>query len=130
MDGSFFSVVPFPAKDCHSISHVRYTPHYEWLDNKKINPYKLLSNFKKNSRVNRMLRDASRYLPILSESKYLESFYEIKTVHIHNEIDDGRPVIFKVNKEIKGMFSVLGSKIDNIYEILKAIDKIVYKNFN
>ena len=33
MCGPFFSIMPFPSKQAHSFSHVRYTPHYEWDDN-------------------------------------------------------------------------------------------------
>src|SRR5262249_33626099 len=29
MDGPFFSCMPFPAEGCHSLSHVRYTPHWD-----------------------------------------------------------------------------------------------------
>jgi hypothetical protein len=32
MDGPFFSVMPFPARGLHTLSHVRYTPHYAWHD--------------------------------------------------------------------------------------------------
>ena len=30
MDGPFFSTMPFPAENLHSLSHVRYTPHEAW----------------------------------------------------------------------------------------------------
>ena len=32
MCGPFFSIMPFPDRNLHSFSHVRYTPHYEWYD--------------------------------------------------------------------------------------------------
>jgi len=32
MDGPFFSIMPFPARGLHSLSHVRYTPHCYWQD--------------------------------------------------------------------------------------------------
>ena len=32
MDGPFFSVMPFPARQLHSIHHVRYSPHHHWHD--------------------------------------------------------------------------------------------------
>jgi glycine/D-amino acid oxidase-like deaminating enzyme len=30
MDGAFFSLMPFPPRGLHSLSHVRYTPHQYW----------------------------------------------------------------------------------------------------
>ena len=30
MDGPFFSTMPFPAENLHSLTHVRYTPHKAW----------------------------------------------------------------------------------------------------
>ena len=32
MCGPFFSVMPFPPKNLHTLSHVRYTPHCYWQD--------------------------------------------------------------------------------------------------
>lgn len=32
MDGPCFSLMPFPARGLHTLSHVRYTPHAHWYD--------------------------------------------------------------------------------------------------
>src|SRR5262249_60709325 len=32
MDGPFFSLMPYPSRGLHTLSHVRYTPHYSWHD--------------------------------------------------------------------------------------------------
>jgi hypothetical protein len=32
MCGPFFSVMPFPPRGLHTLSHVRYTPHEAWSD--------------------------------------------------------------------------------------------------
>ncbi len=32
MDGPFFSCMPFPSAGLHSLTHVRYTPHFSWTD--------------------------------------------------------------------------------------------------
>jgi L-2-hydroxyglutarate oxidase LhgO len=122
MDGPFFSVMPFPTRSLHTLSHVRYTPHYSFPDQPGRSPYKVLYNYPKQSRANRMLRDASRYLPSLSEAHYQESLFEIKTTLMKNETDDGRPILFEESKELPGLFSVLGGKIDNIYDILERMD--------
>ena len=39
-----------------------------------------------------------------------------------NEIDDGRPILFENDKNLKNLYYVLGSKIDNIYDVLDRID--------
>jgi glycine/D-amino acid oxidase-like deaminating enzyme len=125
MDGPFFSVMPFPARGLHSLSHVRYTPHSNWKDQYGLSPYDILNAYPCESRVDRMLRDACRYLPSLAQSHHAESLFEIKTVLTKNETDDGRPILFREDSRIKGMYSILGSKIDNIYDILESIDSLV-----
>ena len=122
MDGPFFSMMPFPAKKLHTLSHVRYTPHENWLDARGLNPYERLDNHDRSTRVERMIRDAARFMPAILDAKYVESLFEIKTVLVKNEGDDGRPILFEKHPEFPGYFSVLGGKIDNIYDILEMID--------
>ena len=125
MDGSYFSVMPFPAKKLHSLTHVRYTPHLSWEDSEKVNPSDILTEHSLVTRVDRMIRDAKRYLPIISESKYIESLFEVKTVLQKNEGDDGRPILFEKSTVIPGFYSILGGKIDNIYDIFEKIDTVL-----
>lgn len=127
MDGPFFSILPYPAYNCSSISHVRYTPHLNWLDSEGINPYKKLDNYKKNSRYERIIRDSSKYIPLLFQSKYKKSLFEIKTVLFQNEIDDGRPILFKEHQSMKNFYSILGAKIDNVFDVFYCIKKIISK---
>jgi len=116
MDGPFFSTMPFPDRHLHSLSHVTYTPHLYWND-KGVKPsFSLRSNFPF------MIRDAQRFLPCLRGTKYVDSLYETKTVLPQNEVDDGRPILFKAHHGLKNLFVVLGGKIDNIYDIGRAID--------
>ncbi|KTD55179.1 hydroxyglutarate oxidase [Legionella sainthelensi] len=122
MDGPFFSMMPFPAFGLHSLSHVRYTPHINWLDQQGIDPYERLNNYEQVSRVDRMIRDVSRYLPALANAKYIDSLFEVKTVLVKNESDDGRPILFEKHLNLPGMFSVLGGKIDNIYDVFEKLD--------
>ena len=124
MDGPFFSTMPFPAKACHSLSHVRYTPHSFWIDKYGLSPYDVLDQSTLETRVDRMIRDASRYLPALAKSKYHESLFDVKTVLEKNESDDGRPILFRESTSTPGLYSVLGGKIDNIYDILESIDDL------
>ncbi|BDB66385.1 hypothetical protein Hc94105_0577 [Helicobacter cinaedi] len=142
MDGAFFSLMPYPSKDCYTLSHVRYTPHFAWRDfslesklkaynlqdsnnppTQATNPYTILQVFTQNATSNfpLMKADARRYMPILESLEYLDSLYEIKTLQIQNEIDDGRPIIFAKDYGLKGFCTIMGGKIDNIYEIAELL---------
>ncbi len=123
MDGPFFSLMPFPSRNVHTLSHVRYTPHQSFLDEGTTDPYLVLESYEGQSRFERMRRDAQRYMPILSEVEYQESLLELKTVLTQNETDDGRPILFERHAEIPGMYSIMGGKIDNVYDILGRLDQ-------
>lgn len=122
MDGPFFSAMPFPARGLHSLSHVRYTPHINWQDSSDKNPYEVLKNYREPLRVERMIRDAARYMPDLIDASPIDTLLEIKTVLQKNESDDGRPILFERADALPGCYSVLGGKIDNIYDVLEHID--------
>ena len=49
------------------------------------------------------------------------SLFDIKTVLARNEEDDGRPILVEQSHEIPRVFSILGSKIDNIYDVRKFL---------
>ncbi len=123
MDGPFFSIMPFPARGLHTLSHVRYTPHTHWRDQKGIDPYQKLNNHNCSTRVNRMVRDVARYLPAVLDAQYVDSLFEVKTVLVKNEGDDGRPILFEKHLELPGCYSVLGGKIDNVYDVLEKLDE-------
>jgi glycine/D-amino acid oxidase-like deaminating enzyme len=123
MDGPFFSLMPFPSKDLHTLSHVRYTPHRSFIDKEGMNPYAALNSYSGESRFERMKRDAERYMPIISGISYQESLLELKTILAQNESDDGRPILFKRHEELPGMYSIMGGKIDNVYDILERLDQ-------
>lgn len=122
MDGPFFSMMPFPARGLHTLSHVRYTPHLHWKDELGIDPYQKLAHYDRATRVDRMVRDVGRYLPAVLDAKYVDSLFEVKTVLVKNEGDDGRPILFEKHPELPGCYSVLGGKIDNIYDVLEKLD--------
>lgn len=122
MDGPFFSMMPFPARGLHTLSHVRYTPHLHWIDQHGIDPYQKLEHYERATRVDRMVRDVGRYLPAVLDAKYVDSLFEVKTVLVKNESDDGRPILFEKHPELPGCYSVLGGKIDNIYDVLEKLD--------
>lgn len=122
MDGAFFSMMPFPDRGLHTLSHVRYTPHLSWLDQADFDPYQRLASYHCETRVELMVRDAARYLPAIADAKYVESLFEVKTVLIKNEGDDGRPILFERHASLLNCYSILGGKIDNIYDALEKLD--------
>jgi glycine/D-amino acid oxidase-like deaminating enzyme len=120
MDGAFFSTMPFPALGLHTLSHVTYTPHASYSDLDHLRP----PNFEADrpSKHVFMVKDSQRYVPLLKEARYKHSHFETKTVLLQNEMDDGRPILCRGNYGIKGLFVVLGAKIDNIYDIIQAVE--------
>ena len=122
MDGPFFSVMPFPARGLHTLSHVRYTPHMHWNDEPGLSPYLRLDKYVRDTRVDRMLRDVARYLPSIAQAQHVDSLFEVKTILTKNEGDDGRPILFEKHTSLPGCFSVLGGKIDNIYDVFEKLD--------
>lgn len=127
MCGPFFSIMPFPSKQAHSFSHVRYTPHYEWDDSNKtsyLNSYMLAAENKRKSAFKKMQLDAQRYIPILKEIKYKESLWGVKTILPRSETDDSRPILFKPNYGLDGLHCVMGGKIDNVYDVIQTINEL------
>jgi len=122
MDGPFFSAMPYPAEGLYSLTHVRYTPHDSWADNAAArDPYRHFAALEPESRYAFMRRDAQFYLPCLAGATYRRSIYEVKTVLIKNEADDGRPILYHRSPERSRVISVLGGKIDNIYDLFEAV---------
>jgi glycine/D-amino acid oxidase-like deaminating enzyme len=122
MDGPFFSAMPYPAEGLYSLTHVRYTPHDSWADNAAArDPYAHFAAMAPESRYAFMRRDAQSYLPCLAGAEYRRSIYEVKTVLIKNESDDGRPILYHRSPEASRVISVLGGKIDNIYDLFEAV---------
>lgn len=121
MDGPFFSLLPFPARGLHTLSHVRYTPHASWIEDGRVDPYARLATHREPTRFERMRRDAALYVPMLGGLRHAESMLEIKTVPLRNETDDGRPILFSPHPRLGGVHSILGGKIDNIEDVLERL---------
>lgn len=115
MDGPFFSTMPFPAVNLHSLSHVRYTPHWATSDDtiRDLTP--------RRSNAVAMLRDAAHFLPCLAAAEPIRSVFDVKAILARNEDDDGRPILIEQSEASPRIWSILGSKIDNIFDALFAI---------
>jgi glycine/D-amino acid oxidase-like deaminating enzyme len=123
MCGPFFSTMPFPPRSLHTLSHVRYTPHGSWMDTGLdcADPYDVMNAYAKQTKAWHMLKDAQRYLPALSRATVVDSLFEIKTLLVRNEIDDGRPILMERSESPDTIYSVMGGKIDNIYDIIDRL---------
>lgn len=125
VDGPFFGTLPFPALDAQSIYHVRYSPHFSWLDEgaNAVDPYEVLEKYSKESKLPYMLRDASRYLPAISASRHVESLFEVRTLLANTTVDDARPILLDRSADAPRVVTLLGGKIDNIYDLFHALEK-------
>ncbi|MEM1129223.1 MAG: FAD-binding oxidoreductase, partial [Pseudomonadota bacterium] len=115
MDGPFFSCMPYPVESLYSLTHVRYTPHSSWTDGDM--PVRATPD----TQVAHMIRDGQRFLPCLAEAEYKRSIFDIKTVLLNNEQDDGRPILYQQRPENSRVISILGGKIDNIYDLFDLV---------
>ena len=122
MCGPFFSVMPFPAAKAATLSHVSYTPHYEWVDDPRNGGFvPHAPSFPLQSRFDRMRRDAARYVPAMRECSYVRSLWEVKTILPQSGVNDSRPILFKRDRSAPNLVSLLGSKIDNIFDLEAAL---------
>jgi glycine/D-amino acid oxidase-like deaminating enzyme len=126
MDGPFFSIMPYPSLGLYSLSHVRYTPHASWTvipeDGKS--PYEPAPSKPRASRWRHMMLDIQRYLPCCARLDYQGSIFDVKTILVRNENDDGRPILLRQHKKGPGFFSVMGGKIDNIYDLFEFVPSL------
>lgn len=133
MCGPFFSIMPFPPRGLHSFSHVRYTPHCEWRDTPGDHfedPEAVVARVSTSSHFQHMLKDASRYVPCMSGCSYVDSLWGVKTVLPENEGDDGRPILFKSDHGIAGLTCIMGSKIDNVYDVMDFATAVARKGLS
>jgi glycine/D-amino acid oxidase-like deaminating enzyme len=122
MCGPFFSIMPFPPRGLHTLSHVRYTPHREWHDRPGSAPPRPDRSPELRSHQEQMIRDAARYVPCVSDCRYVESVWEVKTVLPASEQDDSRPILFRPDHGLPGLTCIMGGKIDNVFDVMQEID--------
>jgi glycine/D-amino acid oxidase-like deaminating enzyme len=129
MCGPFFSCMPFPPLNLHSLSHVRYTPHGHWYDgDKSASAADVFHTATRETQFPAMVRDAQRYIPLMANCVYRGSLWEVKTILPRNEVDDGRPILFKPHYGLRNHHVLMGGKIDNVYDVITEIDKTMDGN--
>ena len=122
MDGQFFSVMPYPSENLYSLTHVRYTPHQSWTDLDTVRAATdMRPQVEPESRHRHMMMDGRRYVPCLTEANWRKSLYEVKTVLVKNERDDGRPILYQRQPATSRVISILGGKIDNVYDLFDLV---------
>jgi glycine/D-amino acid oxidase-like deaminating enzyme len=120
--GPFFSLMPFPPEGLMALSHVDYTPHYAWEDDPVPGGFAAhRPAFPLASRFDRMQHDAARYVPALRDCRYVRSLWEVKTVLPQSDINDSRPILFKRHSSEPSIVSVLGGKIDNVFDLERLL---------
>lgn len=124
MDGPFFSIMPYPTESLYSLTHVRYTPQVSWTDTPAPRTGTMIEHFARRSRVGAMIRDASRYLPCMVDSRHERSMWDVKTVRLQNEVDDARPILVHRHPDCPRLTSVLGAKLDNVFDLLEVLPGI------
>jgi len=126
MDGPYFSMMPYPSRGLFTLSHVRYTPHCSWHDR----PGDAITTVDdprrgRTSRHVHMVRDAERYLPVMRSSRYVDSLWEVKTLMPRSEQDDSRPILLRRSDEHPSCLTVLGAKIDSVYDVEEALTALI-----
>lgn len=116
MDGPFFSCIPFPSRGCHSLTHVRYTPHVSAPA--ETFPWETLES-PPPSRHDRITRASSRLAPWIADAEYLGSLWAVKAIPPKRDRDDARPILLHASEGRGAVVSVLGSKLDNVYDLLE-----------
>lgn len=126
MCGPFFSLLPYPSRQLHTFSHVRYTPHCTWSDagdTRLDDADARLASYPRVSAFPHMVRDAARFLPVMRETVQRDSLWEVKTVLPRSEADDSRPILFSLDHGLRGFHCVIGSKVDNAYDMLQRLEE-------
>jgi glycine/D-amino acid oxidase-like deaminating enzyme len=127
MDGPFFSLLPFPAFQLHTLSHVRYTPHLTWEEG----PGEFSGERRSDERLTHfeaMRRDSARYLPAVAGCSYVRSIWETKALLPRSEENDSRPILFRLHYGFPRLHCVLGGKLDNVFDALDEIDAYYQKS--
>ena len=111
MDGPFFSVMPFPKHPhVHSLTDVEHTVH-EWND--------LGTNFE-------LMRDkAEKYVPCMREAQFEASLFDVKALLKDTEGTSARPVMVRRGSTAPNIVSIVGSKMDNVFDCLDLVDAIL-----
>jgi hypothetical protein len=58
-------------------------------------------------------------------TRYVDSIWEVKTVMPRSEQDDSRPILLRRSAQHPACVTVLGAKIDSVYDVEDALRKLL-----
>ena len=129
MDGPFFSIMPFPSRGLHTLSHVRYTPHLRWTDTDAVpddRPIPSIGSLREGASTFReMIADVRRYVPALGATEYVDSVREVKAVLADQDRTDSRPILVRAEPSLPGYVCIMGGKIDNVNDVLHEVTALL-----
>ena len=101
------------------------TPHFTWTekDLPGQSASRVLAQHPKKSHFQWMIRDSQRYLPTLAGTKLVDTLFEVKTLLSGTDIDDARPIAFHRDRSNPRFVSILGGKLDNLFDVLEVIER-------
>lgn len=119
MDGQFVSFMPWSQSGLWSLTSVCYTPHFS---DTKLNSSLDVRIVKQKSLE--MKQQLKRYLDakIVDSLTFEESKFVVKTVPLNAENDDNR--LINISDKGDRFISILGGKLDAIYEITEMLKKL------
>ena len=119
MDGQFVSFMPWSKSGLWSLTSVCYTPHFS--DTRLSSLIDVRETAQKSSEMKQQLK---RYLDrdIVDSLVFENSKFVVKTVPLNAENDDNR--LINISDKGDGFVSILGGKLDAIYEIKDMLEKI------
>lgn len=119
MDGQFVSFMPWSQDGLWSLTSVCYTPHET---RQTLSTY--LDVRLTESKKDLMIQQLKKYIKpsIVDQLEFVDSKYVVKTVSMSAENDDNRLISLSV-KENGSFVSVLGGKLDAIYDLNRLFEK-------
>ena len=119
MDGQFVSFMPWSQSGLWSLTSVCYTPHFS--DTKLSYLLDVRTIAQKSSEMKQQLK---KYVneEIVNNLDFESSKFVVKTVPLDAENDDNR--LINVSDKGDGFISILGGKLDAIYEIDEMLKKL------
>jgi hypothetical protein len=116
LDGNFPSILPNAEKKAEYLfAHVKYS---QLIKKKgKICPVSLSKKIKINSEHLKIFQKSSKYLKILNQAKYKDSFFVVRAVKINKKTDERTSEVIKYNN---GNYSIFSSKIVTVENVAKA----------
>lgn len=118
MNGLFWSLMWYPSKGCHALTHVEHTVHRRWFSDGNTGH---LTHYE--TAFPAMRDAAAEHAPVMRECKHLGSLWTRRVVLADNEPDDGRPILWEYDERSPRVISVLGSKFNSVYDAVEMVER-------